>query len=161
MPTAEDVYCDESPLRTETNRIVGPVIGTLVGFRMNGQDPLVTHPRQHSAAAVVATSIVDLKAAHIGGQVLLMFEEGNPVRPIVVGALRTRVTEMPSQKTTPVEIEVDSERLVVSGAEEIVLRCGEASITLTKAGKVLIHGTYVSTCSSGVHRIKGGSVQIN
>ena len=33
--------------------------------------------------------------------------------------------------------------------------------SLTKAGKVLIHGAYVSNRSSGVMRIKGGSVQIN
>ena len=44
---------------------------------------------------------------------------------------------------------------------EIVLRCGEASITLTRAGKVLIRGTYLLSRSSGVNRIKGGSVQIN
>jgi hypothetical protein len=42
-----------------------------------------------------------------------------------------------------------------------VLRCGQASVTLTKAGKVLIRGTYVSSRSSGVNRIKGGSVQLN
>jgi hypothetical protein len=42
-----------------------------------------------------------------------------------------------------------------------VLRCGKASITLTKAGKVLVQGTYVSHRSSGVIRIKGGAVQLN
>jgi hypothetical protein len=42
-----------------------------------------------------------------------------------------------------------------------VLKCGNASITLTKAGKILVEGTYVSNRSSGVMRIKGGSVQIN
>jgi hypothetical protein len=45
--------------------------------------------------------------------------------------------------------------------EQLVLRCGKASITLTKAGKVLIEGSYVSSKSTGVNRIKGGSVQLN
>ena len=31
----------------------------------------------------------------------------------------------------------------------------------TRAGKVLVRGAYVSSRSSGVQRIKGGSVQIN
>ena len=35
-----------------------------------------------------------------------------------------------------------------------MLRCGKASITLTRAGKVLFHGTYVSNRSSGVLRLK-------
>ena len=43
----------------------------------------------------------------------------------------------------------------------MVLRCGKASITLTKAGKVLIEGSYVLSRSTGVNRIKGGSVQLN
>jgi hypothetical protein len=34
-------------------------------------------------------------------------------------------------------------------------------LTLTHAGKVLIRGAYVLSRSSGVNRIKGGSVQIN
>ena len=40
-------------------------------------------------------------------------------------------------------------------------RSPEASITLTRAGKVLIQGSYVSSRSTGVNRIKGGSVQLN
>jgi hypothetical protein len=43
----------------------------------------------------------------------------------------------------------------------VVLRCGKASITLTKAGKIIIDGAYVSHRSSGVLRLRGGSVQIN
>ena len=45
--------------------------------------------------------------------------------------------------------------------EEIVFECGKASITLTKSGKILIRGAYLLSRSSGVNRIKGGSVQIN
>lgn len=42
-----------------------------------------------------------------------------------------------------------------------MLRCGKASITLTRSGKIILRGTYISSRSSGVIRIKGGSVQIN
>jgi hypothetical protein len=51
--------------------------------------------------------------------------------------------------------------MIVGAKEQLVLRCGKASITLTKAGKVLIQGAYVSNRSSGVLRLKGGSVNIN
>lgn len=59
------------------------------------------------------------------------------------------------------EARVDDERLVLSAEKEIVLRCGRSSITLTRAGKVLIRGRYLLSRSAGVNRIKGGSVQIN
>jgi hypothetical protein len=57
--------------------------------------------------------------------------------------------------------ELDGERVVLSAEREISLKCGEASITLTAAGKILIRGTYVLTRSSGANRIKGATVEIN
>ncbi len=45
--------------------------------------------------------------------------------------------------------------MLVSAKDELVLRCGKASITLTRAGKVLIQGSYVSSRSTGVNRVKG------
>jgi len=56
---------------------------------------------------------------------------------------------------------VDGKRVVLEGREEVVLKCGEASITLTKAGKILICGKYLLNRSTGVNRIMGGSVQVN
>ena len=66
-----------------------------------------------------------------------------------------------ASQSKPVEVKLDGQQLVLSAEQEIVLRCGEASITLTRAGKVLIRGAYLLSRSSGVNRIKGGSVQIN
>lgn len=60
-----------------------------------------------------------------------------------------------------IRVSSDGKQLCVEGRERIVLRCGKASITLTRAGKVLIRGTYLSSRSSGVCRMNGGSVQIN
>ncbi|WP_196137592.1 DUF6484 domain-containing protein [Aliikangiella sp. G2MR2-5] len=56
---------------------------------------------------------------------------------------------------------VDGRKVIIEGQEEIELRCGEASIRLTKAGKILIRGKYLLNRSSGVNRIMGGSVQVN
>lgn len=50
---------------------------------------------------------------------------------------------------------------MIDAADELVLRCGQASITLRRNGRVLINGTHVETQAEGVNRIKGGSVQIN
>ena len=59
------------------------------------------------------------------------------------------------------DVKVDGKQVVLEGKETVVIRCGDASITLTRAGKILIRGNYVLTQSNGVNRILGGSVQVN
>ena len=142
-------------------RMDGAVIGTLIGFTDDGRVPLVLYPGQPRTAAIAAASAVDLHGIHIGRQVVLLFENTDPRRPIITGVLRTlQPWSLPGQYGQ-VEVDADGERLVVTAKSQLVLRCGRSSITLTKAGKILIQGTYVSHRSSGVMRISGGSVQIN
>jgi hypothetical protein len=149
------------PARAAAPAMAGAVIGTLIGFRDDGRVPLVLFPRQPGSAAVAAAATVDVHGSHIGRQVVLLFEGEDPHRPIIVGLLRTtRAWTLPDQPGE-VQVDADGERLIVSAKEQLVLRCGKASITLTNAGKVIVEGTYVSNRSSGVMRIKGGSVQIN
>jgi hypothetical protein len=142
-------------------RIEGVRIGTLVGFADGGATPLVTYADQPTPAAQSARATLDLHAAHIGRSAVLMFEEGDPSRPIIVGCLQaadaTGLPDVPGH----VEVEVNRQRLIVTAKDQIVLRCGKASITLTKEGKVVIQGAYLSNQSAGVLRLKGGSVQIN
>jgi hypothetical protein len=141
--------------------IHGVRIGTLVGLTDDGCTPLVMYSGQPGSAALPARATLDLHGAHIGREVVLMFEDGDPRRPLVMGCLTHKAAWPLTERPGQVEVDADGERLVVSAKDELVLRCGKASITLTKAGKVLIHGTYVSSRSSGVNRIKGGSVQLN
>lgn len=141
-------------------RIAGAIVGTLVGFAEAGTVPLVVYRGQPGGAALPARTIASVQGTDIGRGALLMFEEGDPGRPIIVGCLADLSgTALPA--TGHVEVDADHQRLVVSAKDRIVLRCGKASITLTKEGKVILQGAYVSSQSSGVLRIKGGSVQIN
>lgn len=142
-------------------RIDGILTGTLIGFRDNGQTPLVLYPGQPGSAAVAAAAVIDVHAAHIGRQAALAFEGGDPRRPVIMGLLRSSQAWPLPEQPGSVAVDADGERLVVTAAEQLVLRCGKASITLTRDGKVIIQGAYLSNRSSGVIRIKGGSVQIN
>jgi hypothetical protein len=149
------IRADDAPL------IHGVVVGELLALADDGRTPLVSFARQAGTAAVAARSCVDLSGRHIGASVVLSFEGGLPHRPIVVGLLQG-VSAWPLEEAqAQVELDADGRRLVISSREQMVLRCGKASITLTKAGKVLIEGAYVLSRSSGVNRVKGGSVQIN
>jgi hypothetical protein len=134
-------------------------LGELLALSDEGDTPLVMHPAHPEALR--ARSTLDLHGAHIGCQVMLVFEHGDPRRPIVTGVLRRGATAAMESIPGQVEIDTDGLCMVVSAREQLVLRCGKASITLTKAGKVLIDGTYVLSRSSGVNRIRGGSIQVN
>jgi len=141
--------------------IDGVVIGELLAIVEASKTPLVRFAGAPDGAAVKAQSTVDLHGVHIGTQVVLMFEHGDPSRPIVLGVLRGTAGWPLDDKPAQVDVDADGQRLVVSAKEQLVLRCGKASITLTKAGKVLIEGSYLLSRSTGVNRIKGGSVQLN
>jgi len=150
----------QRPARLADPALPEVVIGELVAIADNGGTPLVLYPGQPGSAALRGRTVPDLHAAHIGRQVVLSFEGGDPLRPIVMGVLR-EAGDRPLDAPGQVQVDADGERMVVNAKQELVLRCGKASITLTKAGKVLIEGSYVSSRSIGVNRLKGGSVQLN
>jgi Domain of unknown function (DUF6484) len=156
-----DVEVAVEPERKVSAHIHGAVIGVLVGLTDDGKSPLVVFPGQPGSAAVRARTTIDVHGQHIGRQVVMFCEGGNAARPIVMGLLQPIDGWHLDDPQGQVEVDADGQRLLVSAKEQLVLRCGKASITLTKAGKVLIQGSYVSSRSSGVIRIKGGSVQLN
>ena len=137
------------------------LVGELVALSGNDRTPLVLVPGQDGGAALRARSTIDLHGGHVGQQVLLVFERGDPARPIVTGLLRNGLAWPLADPPGHVEVDAGGERLLVSATKELVLRCGKASITLTAGGKVLIAGDYVSSRATGVNRVKGGSVQLN
>ncbi|MEO8921560.1 MAG: DUF6484 domain-containing protein [Caldimonas sp.] len=171
---ADDLLTQPSPEHSETlsallrhrpaslwiNGLPSVAIGTLVAIADSGRSPLVLFPGPHGNTALRARSVVDIHGEHVGKEVALTFENGDAALPIVMGVLHDELSR-PLRQAGHVEVDADGERMIIAASEQLVLRCGEASITLTKAGKVLISGSYVSTQSVGVNRIKGASIQLN
>lgn len=141
--------------------ITSIVIGELLAIADDGATAFVRHSAQAGSGAVAARTAIDLYISHLGAEVVLVFEQGDPARPVVIGALRGAAGWRAAPAPDNVEIDADGRRLVVKAHDQLVLRCGKASITLTKAGKVLIDGTFVSSRASGVNRVKGASIQLN
>ncbi|WP_053213920.1 DUF6484 domain-containing protein [Pseudomonas sp. Q12-87] len=136
-------------------RVEGVVIGVLLDVP-KADAPVVAFPGCPVDSGLAARTTTPLTREDIGAQVALMFEAGDVARPLVIG----RIQRLP-ETAPPAVAHLDGERLEFTAEREIVLRCGKASITLTREGKILIRGAYLSSRSSGVNRIKGGSVQIN
>jgi len=153
-------------------KLDGVVIGMVMDV-VKGGDIQVVFPGNPQDEAISARATVPLSTRDIGAEVALVFEQGNPASPIIVGRLlrpgdggddpddgTTEIDLAPAPMTVNIDNGAD-EIVDIVGKEQVVIRCGRASITLTRAGKILLRGAYISSRSSGANRIKGGSIHLN
>lgn len=173
-------------LLTSAPELLAPgeiIIGQFCGLSASGQ-ALVDFAQNLSGEPLGAISTLPVTQAQKGRQVALMFAEGELNRPLIIGFIHSPLQEMiegfelsaaladdgkqvekaeAARATSGFadDVFIDGKKIAFEAAEEIVLSCGEASITLTRAGKILIRGKYLLNRSSGVNRILGGSVQVN
>ncbi len=158
------------------------IIGELLGFDACGEPQVVFNGSGENSLSAIST--VAITQQHIGRQVAILFANGDLSKPVIMGLIHSPLLDIlnnnvefvsETEKSDEPESQenpngqatdsnaayIDGSRVVLEGKEEITLKCGEASITLTKAGKILIRGKYLLNRSSGVNRIMGGSVQVN
>jgi hypothetical protein len=160
--------------------VLGRIAAVDAGGTVSVEIPGVRGAR--AARLAVALSRDDLLAARqAGGSAVLVFENGDPALPIIVGLVQTmgpahvstapvgapgspHVTTVPNDTSDVpqvLEADVDGRRVRITAQDEIVLECGSASITLRRNGRVVVRGTYIESYSDGTNRIKGGQVRIN
>lgn len=150
----------QKPVAIAEQKIDGVVIGLFLSINAAGE-LLVAFPGNPLEAAIPARSTTTLDKGDVGKEIALLFEGGNPLQPLIIGKIHHANPEPVEQDAEQTTAELDGENIVLSAKQTITLKCGKASITLTKAGKIILRGTYLLSRSSGVNRIKGGSVQIN
>ena len=136
-------------------------MGTVAGFSESGL-PLVTFSGNPESEPVPARHTCSITVSDLGREAVLVFEGHDSRKPVILGLLQGSVAlQQSEEQPEPLNVSLDGEQVNLTAKNEIVLRCGKASITLTRAGKIIIRGAYLLSRSSGVNRIKGGSVQIN
>ncbi len=159
---------ESSPAKTpQPAPLVDPtsvVIGELIGMKEEDHIPLVNFLGSPTKAPIPALSAIQFVTDDVGTQVALLFEGGDLNKPLIIGKIQkiqNFVKESPQDLIKQTTVELDGEAVVISAKKELILKCGKSSITLTAAGKLLIKGEYLSSRSTGVNRIKGGSIQLN
>ncbi len=166
-PSAQAASRPNAPLAS--GQPLGVTIGRFLDWNHAGW-PLVEYCGKNVPCPVAARTAVPLAPGQRGCEVAVLFENGDPERPLIVGVIQPPLQSAPASNASidPREQNVHNVpgqngqgRMVLHASREIVLQCGKATITLTRAGKILIRGAYVLSRSSGVNRLKGGSVQIN
>lgn len=155
----------------QSQHLDGVAIGVVLGFDDQGMPLVATSVGPDGARP--ARQTVALGPSDVGAQVAVLFEGGNGDKPIIVGRLLVPEPETviepeiePEEGSSadadlPRAAVVDGDLLRLEAREQIELRCGKASIILTRAGKIILRGSYVVSRSTGANRIKGASVQIN
>lgn len=139
-----------------------PTVATAVFSGFDHDDRPLVHDLPGLGREIVpAQTVVALLNQQIGDRVAVLFEGGDVRKPIVMGVLQQPQARSQAAEPKVVSVQADDQQLVLSAEREVILRCGEASITLTRAGKILIQGKYVLSRSSGYNKIKGAAVDIN
>jgi uncharacterized protein involved in type VI secretion and phage assembly len=150
-------------------RIEGARVARVVSARGAEVSVEVEGVRRGSVVARVSAALDDAalaRAARERQEALVVFEDGDPSRPVVVALLRSRTPLIDAALAGPLPAgektaRVDGRRVEIEGREEVVLRCGKASITLRRDGKVVVRGVNVVTQADAVQKIRGGKVEIN
>jgi len=131
-------------VRVATLALADPARGVAVRF----QDP-------NSPEPVPARSTLTVAARDVGREVLVVLEDGDAARPIIVGLLQ----EQPVRLSR--EVVVDGKRICLEAEDELALRSGKASITLSAEGRIVIKGMEIVSRARGTHKVKGATVLIN
>lgn len=135
-------------------RIYGVVIGLFLGF--DDQGPLVVFPGNPEDVALRARSLVELNQAMIGSEVALLFQDGDPRRPLIMGPIVE-----PARKRAAQRVVSDGEYVRLKASKRIELRCGKSSLILDSDGHISLRGKYIVSQASGANNIRGGSVNLN
>ncbi len=149
MPRATRSRRQSSPSRIASPPLPPPAtlyIARLIGGAADGQVQVRLDGSNdtHAAACPGQFDVTVIAQAERDGVPVVVSASGAGLR--VVGLLQPL--------TAPARREVVAD-------EQLVLRSGNASLTLTAAGKVLLRGAYVSSWSNGVNRIVGRTVRLD
>jgi len=108
--------------------IDGVVVARLLALRSDGKAMVeVVDPAgldQRLRQPIFATYLPALTARHIGRRVALLFEQGDPGRPVIVAVMHEAVEESDVAPAAPVTVALDGDELHLDARREIVLSCG-------------------------------------
>lgn len=152
--TAHPVPLPAADLHTEPAAAVSGsalpsvTLGTLADISPSGQ-PLVHWPTSLSHAPVPARSQVPVSPADRGRECTLVFANGDPTQPILLGLLQPDTS---TASADPVQIQSD---------QSIRLQTGQATLELHADGRILLQGRYIRSQAYGPNHLVGGAIKLN
>jgi hypothetical protein len=135
--------------------------GVVIGFisHLNDQGlPCVAIPGS-ADEALPARSLCAISAEHRGQQCALLFENGDPRAPLILGLLQHPVLSLQGD-IEQARQSADGE-LHLHARHAIELHCGEASFRMSADGRIELRGSTLVSHATGLNRIRGASVKLN
>ncbi len=149
------------------SRLDGPRLGQIVGVDREGrllvdyeENPHGPLPAALMRAPVGPPAGPDAGGLRVGEEVVLLFRSGASDRPLIIGRVASDEPEVDGA-ASELAVRVDGQRVVVEGREEVVLQCGEASITLSRDGSIALRGSVIESRARYTNRLRGGSIELN
>lgn len=139
------------------------VIGRLMQSKKAGEILVACHgldPRPARLLAGIDRGRLIKHAAH-GQEVLVVFAHDNPDEPVIVGVMENILESMVAMEDGSAKVSADPGQVVIRAEKEVVLACGDSSISLTREGRVIVKGRNILSRASKSNKIKGPSVEIN
>ena len=96
--------------------------------------------------------------------VLLIFENKDRALPIIIGIVQHTLNPVPDvalEVERPKDAIIDGKKITFNAKDEIVLKCGDSTISLHKDGRIIIKGVQITSRASKVNKIKGSSILMN
>lgn len=112
---------------------------------------------EHYPCDVLLSSTDGPPQFELGDEVLMWHSGVKGERGVVVGRIRLDYAAGPHSRETA----GSQNELVIEAKKNLILKCGEGSITIREDGKILIKGKDLVSHAQRMNRIKGGSVSIN
>ncbi len=153
-----------SPEPTPAARAVhGVVLGTLQAKLGDGRYQIGL--QAVGIASTVASAACQPELLAVGGQIAVMFMQGDVNCPLIIGPLHQPSAGLLDSGlalgSDAQELLVDKQVVQIQAQQELELRCGDAAIVLTSDGRILLRGSYISSHATATQRLLGGSIQIN
>lgn len=142
----------------EAARLHGVALARIASVDADG---VSIHLPLRGETPVPAASLCALTEAATGRECAVLFLEGDPNRPLIIGLLLETTGTEKGESDGLREIRADDERIVIEAERELELRCGEAVMLLRRNGEIHLRGTYITSQASATQRIRGGSVHVN
>src|SRR5690349_1683956 len=114
---------------TELTQLPGVQTGEVIGVDSNGRPLVRWNESEPLAARAIWSPGAPAWSECIGAQVLIGFAGGDETQPIVLGLLEAPEIRAPN---APPRAETQPETLCIAAGRELVIKCGEATISLRK-----------------------------
>lgn len=151
--------------KLQPQNVQGVFVGKLTSVKDTGH--ILVDYEDNPFGSLPARSTINITFEDKNRDVLLTFERNDPRLPIITGFVQKKpVTpshsnEIAVDRKRIKDIILDGEKIVLNAEREIILRCGDGSITLRADGKIVIKGNHLLNRSRNTNKIKGATVQIN